>query len=231
MAEVLTSLAVVAVVVLLPLVPATLLFRQIPLARQAPSASHDSASNSRSQGQVSGTFKGMVYKFGGAAAGYFAIFIPLIAIAQPELARQTELLKQIDRDIAQADRFETIQLRGNVVLSPEEPGHFPTDVRVRLVPPMVQIMPGGGFAFDIPVKNHGGHRTFPTVLFDHDGYASIPLCLMYRVQCERGNQWIDQEVIDESNIQLKAPIVLSSLPRYAGGQPAPESLAPKPPTS
>jgi hypothetical protein len=238
MTQVMTSLVVIGVVVLLPLVPAIWLFRQIPLTRKRVTAGAESVQQDQGinvapvpapEGQVSGTLGGMVYKFGGAAAGYFAVFIPLMAIAQPELSRQTELLKQIDRDIVAADRYEVVQLHGTVILEREESGHVPTDIRVRLVPPSVQIMPGGGFVFDVPVRNHHGQRSFPTIVFDHEGYAGFPLCLTSKSVCEIGNKWLDQRPIADNDIQLAQPVVLPVLNPYRGGPPLRESAPPPAP--
>jgi hypothetical protein len=205
MNETLVSLAITVVLILLPLIPAVLLFRYLP-----------------SSGQVDGTFQGMRYKFGGAAAGYFAVLLILALRIFPELHHQTELLERIAKaqeDALHMDKYETWHVLGAVKLAQEDPNRATADMRVRLVPPAFQSMPGGRFDYEVPVLARGNDRTFPNVVFDHDGYAGFTLCLTGKDQCDFGNSWVDQTSDSlRRYITLKAPIVLEPIGAYTGGQ-------------
>jgi hypothetical protein len=63
------SILVLAVVVLLPLIPAYVLFKYLP-----------------STGSASGPFQGLTLKFGGAFAGYLVIFSALLAVRPTEFS-------------------------------------------------------------------------------------------------------------------------------------------------
>ncbi len=214
MNETLLSLGITIVLVLLPLIPAVLLFRVLP-----------------STGEVDGTFQGMRYKFGGAAAGYFAVMAILAWRVFPELHDQTNLLTQIaktQQDALLVDRYEVWHVLGAVTLARQDPNAPVSDMRVRLVPPAFQSMPGGRFDYEVPVLARGNERTFPNVVFDHEGYAGFTLCLTGKIQCDFGNSWVDQDSDPAKHyIKLKAPIVLEPIAPYTGGQqPVPIGEAP-----
>ncbi len=205
MNQTILSLGITVVLILLPLIPAVLLFKVLP-----------------STGEVDGTFQGMRYKFGGAAAGYFAVMAVLALRVFPELKDQTAQLAQIakaQQDALQVDRYETWHVKGAVNLAKTDPNQPPADMRVRLVPPAFQSMPGGGFDYEVPVLARGNERTFPNVVFDHEGYAGFTLCLTGKSQCDFGNSWVDQEAdLSKHIIKLRAPILLEPIAPYTGGQ-------------
>jgi hypothetical protein len=64
------TLLVMTVAVLLPIVPALILFKSLP-----------------SQGQVKGPFKGLQIKFGGAFAGYLVIFLLILRFMPSDYTR------------------------------------------------------------------------------------------------------------------------------------------------
>jgi hypothetical protein len=128
-------LAVMGAEILLPLIPAFILFWAIP-----------------SDASVSGPFKGLKLKLGGAFAGYFVLFIALQTFFPAPERPQGEL------------RYQVWHLRGQATLEGRDK-LLASDISVQ---PVVDVIPGGSFRLDIPVPmNEAGALEFPTLVVDH----------------------------------------------------------------
>jgi hypothetical protein len=136
-------------VVLVPIVPAYLLFRVLP-----------------SSGNVSGKLQGLEIKLGGAFAGYFAVVL-LIFYHYDKLF-----------PVPPPPSAFVWHLSGQIVKSSGEPIE-PLDLKdFSFSPPWLQTMPGGNFRLTIPTSpQDGGGTEWPMLVIGHDGYAAIKVPL------------------------------------------------------
>jgi hypothetical protein len=136
-----------AVSILLPVIPAFIFFKYLP-----------------SDATTHGPFRGMKLKLGGAFAGYFVIFIVLIA-----------LVENNRKQYSSSPRYEVWHVTGQVSLG-NGAQLFPSDISIN--PPNVSVSAGGTFHMDIPVlKNEGNKLSFPTLSIQHDGFNSVDVQL------------------------------------------------------
>lgn len=176
MTETLNALLVLAVIALLPLVPAVLLFRFLP-----------------SAGSVEGPMQGLTVKFGGAFAGYFALFLVLVSIRPTELTH-----------------YHTWTVTGTIEPSPAqgEPEPNLNDVVIRMVPPRFNLMNQGAFSWDIPVIEDAAGLHFPDIQFDLREYRGVTVPL-------GGNKYGAEPIplhvdLATRTIRLMAPVRLVS---------------------
>ena len=187
------AIVFLAVAVLAPLVPAFLLFKFLP-----------------STGKVSGPWKGLNVKFGGAFGGYLVIFFALLASRPADL-----------------NHYHTWTVQGRVELRPGSQ-ELPTDPRhvvVRVVPPNLNLLNNGAFDFEIAVnENRYGQLTFPNLQLDLPGYQGTTVAL--DPNTAYGSPEL-KPLHDVSNrrITISEPIVLRSLKSVA---PYDDSRAEKP---
>lgn len=143
------GILIMTAVVLLPMIPAYVLFRFLP-----------------SEGRASGPLHGLKVKFGGAFAGYLVVFLALLWVRP-----------------AHANHYHSWNVSGTIDFQRDasEPLPDPSDTRVGVVPPQLQVHSlgvQGVFNFEIPViDDEGGRPVFPDLRFDLPGYlsATIPL--------------------------------------------------------
>ena len=125
-------LVMMGVAILLPLIPALLLFWLLP-----------------SDASVSGPFKGMKFKLGGAFAGYFVLFVALqYYFPAPEL-----------------QRYQVWHVKGRYTLEGHPDALVASEVLID--PPDVNVA-GQTFTLDIPVdSDEAGKPKFPSLMISH----------------------------------------------------------------
>lgn len=138
-------LAYVAAVILIPVVPAYLLYKYLP----------------PGQAEVGGPFKGLDIKLSGAFAGYFLVL--LIASSLLVFLIKTEPVAGAPCPLPPANRYEVYTVSGKIDL---RKSNLKSDRLILSLDPKEQIvLPNGTFRFDIPVKpGQGGKLDFPSLL-------------------------------------------------------------------
>jgi hypothetical protein len=139
-----------AVIVLLPIVPAYLLFKFLP-----------------SRGDVSGLLQGLELKLGGAFAGYFALVV-LILFQMPRL-----------KDTLQDTRPEIWEVEGQLTdengnaIQPLSPAD------IQLEPQNLNFKPNGEFraTFATTVRPDGIGFEFPKIYVSHKDYGTVTISL------------------------------------------------------
>jgi hypothetical protein len=194
MDETKTTLIVMTVAVLLPIVPALLLFKALP-----------------SQGAIKGPLgplKGLQIKFGGAFAGYLVIFLVLMQL--------------MPKDSSHYHTW-TVMGRIDYRHDPAEPDPSRAEISVRLIPPYLEVPDEGPFTFEIPVTEKAdGTLQFPTLHIGVREYQSLTIPLdpahTYGTQ-DFGTQYDHKKRI----IGFKQPLVLqkSSYAETGAQQPEP----------
>jgi hypothetical protein len=176
-----------SVVTLLPLVPAFVLFRFLP-----------------SSGSVTGPFKGLEMKFGGAFAAYLAV---LLVVWQ-------------GLDNAERHQYHVWTVTGTVGFQPGASAPNVNDVTSFVTPPELHVRPDGTFKFDIPVReNLNGEPALPTIVFDLNGY--VPATVQLHAPDDVPPSWGGMALKQRYNraaraIDVADPVVL----RSAGAGPA-----------
>jgi hypothetical protein len=148
MGEASVELIFITALVILPLIPAVVLFKVLP-----------------STGEVSGPFKGLNVKFGGAFAAYLILFVCLLQIRPRDFNHSH--VWEVDGDIA----FQRPQA---------DPRPNTNEIRVRVTPPDLVVHgngSGGSFRFDVPIPEKNGEPDFPHLSLDLPGYEPISLSL------------------------------------------------------
>lgn len=148
MSEAATALLFITALVILPLIPAVVLFRTLP-----------------SKGQVSGPFKGLNVKFSGAFAGYLILFGCLLQIRPTDFDHSH--VWQVQGRIA----FKRPQ-------SEAKPNTNDIRVRVTPPDLVVHGNgSGGSFRFDVPIPEKNGAPDFPRLSLDLAGYEPLSVSL------------------------------------------------------
>ena len=148
MNEATTELLFITALVILPLIPAVVLFRTLP-----------------SKGQVSGPFKGLNVKFSGAFAGYLILFGCLLQIRPTDFDHSH--IWQVQGRIA----FKRPQ-------SEAKPNTNDIRVRVTPPDLVVHGNgSGGSFRFDVPIPEKNGAPDFPRLSLDLAGYEPLSVSL------------------------------------------------------
>lgn len=148
MSEAATELVFITALVILPLIPAVVLFRTLP-----------------SKGHVSGPFKGLNVKFSGAFAGYLILFGCLLQIRPTDFDHSH--IWQVQGRIA----FKRPQ-------SEAKPNTNDIRVRVTPPDLVVHGNgSGGSFRFDVPIPERNGAPDFPRLSLDLAGYEPLSVSL------------------------------------------------------
>lgn len=141
------SLVTLCFIILLPIVPAYLLFKAIP----------------SSNATVTGPFKGLQFKLGGAFAGYFALVLVIIYTA-PQWNRP------------EAYKMWTVEGK---LLDVGGPAIQPLRQQDILVdPPFIKFWQDGSFQlFITPVPSQNGHLAFPKITIHPATYEELTIPL------------------------------------------------------
>jgi hypothetical protein len=142
------DLLYMAAVILMPIIPAFLLFRLIP----------------GNQADVQGPFKGFNLKLGGAFAGYFVVMLVAYAFWN-DVLQPSQVQNWSVRGI--------VSLQQNVTGT--QPSV--TTVQMRMKPPHANIdNDGGKFAFVLPIdRRHDSAWDVPNLILSCPGYETLSL--------------------------------------------------------
>ena len=167
------------VTTLLPLVPAYLLFRALP-----------------SQAEISGPFKGMTVKLGGAFAAYFLVFFVLWSGLNVEVERF---------------HYHTWTANGSVAFpNGGDAAVNKNDITCYMRPPELHVQGDGSFQFEIPVKEDiNGAPEWPQLSMEIGGFIPAIVHLYHPTQTPRYGVTVVKEDYDAKNrtISLTEPIV------------------------
>jgi len=150
------NLTYVAAVVLIPLVPALILYKFLP----------------EGTTKVSGPFKGLDIKLSGAFAGYFLVLLIVTSFVVFLINRTPEV---------KDNQFAVYTVTGQVDVrsDPQSPIDY-NRLKLSLLPPDIIVKPNGSFSFEIPVKpGQGGGPEFPDLIVGHEdaNYGKVVISL------------------------------------------------------
>jgi hypothetical protein len=181
-------LLVKTVTTLLPLVPAYLLFRALP-----------------SQAEISGPFKGLTVKLGGAFAAYFLVFFVLWSGLNVETERF---------------HYHTWTINGSVAFPGGDAAVNKNDITCYMRPPDLHVQGDGSFQFEIPVREDiNGAPEWPQLSMEIGGFIPAIVHLYHPTQTPKYGVAVVKEDYDAKNrrISLIEPIVFrpkTSQPAY-----------------
>jgi hypothetical protein len=144
------DLTYVVVVVLVPTIPAFLLYKYLPKGKTT----------------VGGPFRGLDIKLSGAFAGYFLVLLIATSLT-------VFLIKQRPAPVVQpaVHQYEVYTVRGKIDLQKtgDQSARFDyKQLSFSLEPSQQQVLPDGSFTLEIPVKrNQTGQLDFPTVTVEY----------------------------------------------------------------
>src|SRR2546426_8466152 len=149
----LSDLTYIAVVVLVPLIPAFLLYKFLPPGRT----------------EVGGPFKGLDIKLSGAFAGYFLVVL-IVTSLLVFLIKTKPVVPCPVCPTPPATQYEVYTVTGKVDLvgGPESERIDYGHLTLSLEPTERRVKPDGSFSFDIPVKPaQSGAPDFPDLIVGH----------------------------------------------------------------
>ena len=160
-----SDLTYIAVVVLVPLIPAFLLYKFLPHGRT----------------EVGGPFKGLDIKLSGAFAGYFLVVL-IVTSLLVFLIKTKPVVPCPVCPTPPATQYEVYTVTGKVDLEggPNSPKIDSAQLTFSILPPERTVKPDGSFSLQIPVRpGQNGEPEFPDLIIGHEDSAydsaTIPL--------------------------------------------------------
>ena len=183
-----TKIAIdLATMILLPVVPAFLLYRVLPSGEQ-PKGERD---------QVTGVFQGLQIKLGGAFAGYFLVLLIANSYVRTNLSNESS-------------EYDFWTVEGRVEI---EPG-LHRDLQFAIKPPLPQPEPNGQFVVrDVPVpKNPTGVSPTLVIMLDNHDPATVTLSENRKLGDDYGIEFNSKE----KKITIRNRIVLREQAENSG---------------
>jgi len=160
-----SDLTYIAVVVLVPLIPAFLLYKFLPHGRT----------------EVGGPFKGLDIKLSGAFAGYFLVVLIVTSLVV-FLIKTKPVVPCPVCPTPPATQYEVYTVTGKVDLEGDSksPKIDSAQLTFSILPPERTVKPDGSFSLQIPVRpGQNGEPEFPDLIIGHQDSAydsaTIPL--------------------------------------------------------
>jgi len=160
-----SDLTYIAVVVLVPLIPAFLLYKFLPHGRT----------------EVGGPFKGLDIKLSGAFAGYFLVVLIVTSLVV-FLIKTKPVAPCPVCPTPPATQYEVYTVTGKVDLEGDSksPKIDSAQLTFSILPPERTVKPDGSFSLQIPVRpGQNGEPEFPDLIIGHEDSAydsaTIPL--------------------------------------------------------
>ena len=160
-----SDLTYIAVVVLVPLIPAFLLYKFLPHGRT----------------EVGGPFKGLDIKLSGAFAGYFLVVLIVTSLVV-FLIKTKPVAPCPVCPTPPATQYEVYTVTGKVDLEGDSksPKIDSAQLTFSILPPERTVKPDGSFSLQIPVRpGQSGEPEFPDLIIGHEDSAydsaTIPL--------------------------------------------------------
>ncbi len=146
------NLIYITVVVLLPIIPAFILYKALP-----------------SRSRVSGPFKGLTIQLSGAFAGYFLVVLVMLGFVYTQL-------KPIGA------QYEIWTIRGQIGFEQVAASANIRSIPLFIRPPNPIINEDGSFKMEILAKSEPtGVTDFPTLIIDYPGYVTANVDLNEKV--------------------------------------------------
>jgi hypothetical protein len=199
------TLLYIAAAVLLPLIPAYILYKMLP-----------------AKANVRGPFKGLNIQLTGAFGGYFLLVLVVFAFVYSRPPRPVV----VNCPPADPYKYEVYKVEGRINVEQQKDIG---SITLSLQPPERSVLPNGAFEFDIPVKpGQTGEATFPSLVIGHPEYETETLDLRENPPATFGQQY--QIAYDKAarKIVVKDPVILKkkdTAPPYSPtqkAQPIPE---------
>lgn len=193
--DTLTNLAYIAAAVLLPLIPAYILYRALP-----------------ARGELKGPLGKFTLKFSGAFAGYFALVIIIFGFiySRPKSCPDCPVCSACPK--CPPPRFAVYKVQGQLKLNPDEDFTKNTSLTLQ---PRAEIRSDGYFEFDVPVNKD--ESSVKSLEIKHAGFATVTIPLkekplfppQYPVKYDDSNETILIPDLIELQKELKP---------YSGGE-------------
>lgn len=152
------NITYITAVVLIPLVPAFVLYRFLPQGRT----------------NVKGPFRGLDIKLSGAFAGYFLVVLIVASFV-------VFLIRRKPPPPPPAYQYEVYTVTGAIDLQSGEqsaPKLDPNQFTLSLLPPERTVRPDGSFSFEIPVRRgQAGQAEFPDLILSYPSYEQATVHL------------------------------------------------------
>lgn len=174
--ETMELLAYVSIVLLVPLLPAFIIYKSLP-----------------SSSAVSGPFKGLKINLSGGFAGYFLLVL---------IASSFAVAKMQEPESA----YEVWTVKGSVyylrALANNEQRKDATGVKIGILPPEYQLGSNGMFSMNVLVRpgHISSERQFPTLFFSHPAHREISINLNNsNIKVDEENKEI--ELVENINLE------------------------------
>jgi hypothetical protein len=188
----LNDLTYIAAGILIPIIPAYLLYRLLP-----------------ARASVGGPFKGLNIQLSGAFAGYFLLVLVVFGFVY---TRPTPKVNPAD-----VYKYEVYRVSGRVNTGKTKDSQLLT---LSLAPPERTVKPNGSFEFEIPVKpGQSGEATFPSLIVEHPDYETETIDLTELNSSPEAKYHLDIDKAARS-IKIREPIVLIKNDAYTPNQKA-----------
>src|SRR5262245_53642346 len=186
------SLIHISVGVLLPLVPAYILFKTLP-----------------TDATVEGPWKGLKIKLGGGFGGYFLLVLLVLSYLywmNEQRNKQTEEVRRLTEELRlykeiENRAYKVFAVRGKV--GAEDKSYFDTveDFQIYRLPKIGGVSPNGKFEAYIPVRLKPDATLDPTeIIIDYPSYSAASVNL-------DDNNLVTQKLADRE-ITLKTPVIM-----------------------
>ena len=142
----LNDIAYIAAAMLIPLVPAYVLYKALP-----------------AKASVGGPFQGLNIQLSGAFAGYFLLVLIVFAFLYTRP-------KVVPPPPSAVYKYDVYRVEGKIHIAKQKELQ---EIRLSLMPPEHAVKPNGVFEFEIPVRpGQVGEATFPSLIIEHPGYET-----------------------------------------------------------
>jgi hypothetical protein len=193
------DLTYIAVVVLVPLIPAFLLYKFLPSGRT----------------EVGGPFKGLDIKLSGAFAGYFLVVLIVTSLLVFLLKAKPVVANPVC-PTPPATQYVVYTVTGKVELErePDSVKIDPKQLDFSIQPPERVVNPDGSFSLKIPVRpDQIGELEFPYLIVGHkdESYSQVTIHLKEKAPNEKQDFTVDYNK-DAKTIVLKPAIRLNYQP-------------------
>lgn len=201
----------IALTILLPILPAILIFKLLPSAQAA----------------AQGPFQKLQIKLSGAFAAYFVVLLATSLLTRPTIADRVAAWNRYVSSIEKQNEIEEREgcthyhswtVDGTIELDPPDPAFPIPAIRCYIRPPNLNPLANGQIQFEIPIKRMQDGKEEPvTLMFEYENYSAAGVHLLDRTSKLVESARVKTPSIDWVNrrIELNEPIVMRRRPDAA----------------